>query len=146
MARLALAFLLLMGKSVLAADYSQPSGAPQVFIPEHGVTVSVWAIDGVLGDGLAIFEKRVDGTWYLCGQCFPIQELNLQNEVNFKGGVVPWIDSQRESINNVLALRYPKIISNSPQPGGSLLNQINFALFNSFKLENSGGQPSLSPK
>lgn len=145
MRAVALAFLLSSG-SVLATEHTQPAGAPQVFVAEHGVTVSVWAIDGVLGDGLAIFEKSPNGAWTLCGQCMPVQELNLQSEVNFKGGPVPYISAQLESINNVLKFRYPKIISTDPQPGGSILNQINYALWFNFKLENQGGSPVLTSK
>ncbi len=99
--------VLLSSAPALAADYVQPKGAPELFVPSRNVTVSVFAVQTGVGHGIGIFEKRGD-SWFLCGQCLISPEMpTLEGAVKAAGGPEAYVVSKRNEINVVLANRYP---------------------------------------
>jgi hypothetical protein len=137
-----LAALLLIGNAAYAADYTKPVGTPEVFVENHGVTVSVFAVNTPVGEGIGIFEKR-SGAWYLCGSCLVSPETpSMDSEVAAAGGAGPYIESKRADINAVLSIRYPAVM---PPPSGSALSMVNQALSsNVLRLVN--GVPQIAPR
>src|SRR3990167_7256667 len=118
--------LTLIAAPAAAIDYTQPPGAPQILVPNYGVTVSVFAAQTAIGHGIGIFERKPDGSWSLCGQCIISPEYpTLDNAVARVGGPGPYIESKRAGIDAVLASRYPAIGGGAP---GTTLDQVNAAL------------------
>jgi hypothetical protein len=118
-----------------AAEYTKPAGAPEAYIAEHGVTISVFAASSPVGQGLVIGEKLANGKFTVCGTC-ALFVSDLAGEIAFKGGEVAYIEGVRGMVNEILARRYPPITG--PQPGTTPLERLNFALFEHFAL--AGGR------
>lgn len=139
MKRLLLALVLLSSPAV-AVDYTQPPGAPQIVVPNYGVTVSVFAVATAVGQGLGVFEQRGTG-WYLCGTCLVnAQYPTLDAAVSAAGGAGPYIEAQRAAINAVLASRYPAV---APPPT-TALGAVNQAL-GAYRLSIVNDAPVLGP-
>lgn len=135
---------LLCGARAYALDIpAKPAGGVEAFLPDYGVTVAVVAyFYGGLGEGLAILEKKPDGTWYLCAKCFPSPVSSLAVSIAFKGGAVQYIESERPTINARFAERYPPIGTPAPLPTPTNpREQLNAILPQSFTLGPNGLQP-----
>ena len=140
MKRLILALVLLSSPAV-AVDYTQPPGAPQIVVPNYGVTVSVFAAATGVGQGIGVFELRSTG-WYLCGQCLASPQFpTMDAAVTAAGGPGPYIETVRPQINSILASRYPAI---GPQPPTTAMGAVNQAL-GSYTIRMVNGVPVVAP-
>lgn len=141
--RLLVPFLLVLSGPAFAADYVQPKGAPEIFVPGHNVTVSIFAIQTPVGHGIGILEKR-DGAWVLCGQCLIAPETpSLEAAVKSAGGADRYVSSKRDAINAVLASRYP---ASGVQRSNGTLESVNEALAKSTILRLVDGVPQLGSR
>lgn len=128
--------------STAADAYTKPQGAPEVFIPNYGVTAAVFAAQTPVGHGLGVFERKPDGSWYLCGQCVLAEYPTMDNPVVAAGGPGPYIASKLPELNAILAARYPAI---GGEPSGSTMDRVNQALAG-YVLGLVNGGPQLGPK
>jgi hypothetical protein len=141
--RLLAPLLLLLSGPAFAADYVQPKGAPEIFVPNHNVTVSIFAIQTPVGHGIGILERR-DGAWFLCGQCLISPETpSLEAPVKAAGGADRYVASKRDAINAVLAARYP---ASGVQRSDRTLESVNEALVKSTVLRLVDGVPQLGTR
>jgi hypothetical protein len=139
---LVFATTMLASGGLMAADYTQPPGAPEIAVPNHGVVVSVFAAQTAIGHGIGIFEKRSTG-WYLCGQCliapgFP----TLDSDVAAAGGPGPYVASKLADVNAVLSIRFPPL---TQAPSGTTLDRVNGSL-SAYTLRLVNGSPALGLK
>lgn len=135
--------LLTLTRPLSAAEYSKPAGAPELFLPDYGVTISVFAITTPVGSGLAVGEKTASGKFNVCGTC-GLYVIDLGSEVAFKGSPAKYIEGQIPDINSILARVYPR--KSAPAPGNTAVDQVNFSLYQSFGLGLVNGVPVLSAK
>lgn len=135
--------LMLLAAPASAADYVQPAGAPELFVPGHNVTISVFAARTPVGQGIGILEKR-NGAWFLCGQCLVFPEVpSMDAAVKAAGGPVQYVASKRGAINAILASRYP---SAADKRSGAALDDVNEALVNGTALRLVNGVPQLASR
>lgn len=138
---IALALMLASG-AAYAADYVQPPGAPEIVVPNHGVVVSVFAVQTAIGHGIGVLEKRSTG-WYLCGQCLVAPEYpTLDSVVAAMGGPGPYVASKLADVNAVLMIRYPAVMN---EPSGTTLEKVNGSLAG-YALRLANGVPALGPR
>lgn len=124
-----------------AAGYPKPAGTPEVYVPNYGVTVGVWAVHTAIGDGIGVFEKS-GSDWNLCGYCLVDAAIpNLDSDVAAAGGPSGYVQSKLSALNTILAARYPAI------GGGPVttLDQVNQAL-GGYALRLVNGSPSIGVK
>jgi len=141
--RVLVPLLLLLSTPALAVDYVQPGGAPQIYVPSHNVTVSVFAVQTPVGFGIGIFEKR-GAAWFLCGQCLVSPELpSMEAAVNQAGSPAKYVASKREEINAVLASRYP---ASADRKSDVTLDSVNKALVDGAVLSLVNGVPQLGTR
>ncbi len=135
--------LLVFSVQASAADYIQPRGAPELFVPGHNVTVSVFAVQTPVGHGIGILEKRSNG-WFLCGQCLVSPEVpSMEAAVKAAGGADRYVASKREEINAILASRYPA----AAEKGSEVtLDGVNKAPINGAMLRLVNGVPQLGSR
>lgn len=139
MRALAILFLLL-ALPAHAAEYPQPKGAPELFLPGHNVTISVFAVQTPIGHGIAVLERRSEG-WYLCGQCMVSPEVpTMDAAVIAAGGPESYIESKRNAINAILAKRYPAADSKRSE---TTLDSVNQSLAAGSTLRIVNGVPQL---
>ncbi len=132
--------LLLCASSARAAEYLPPKGAPELLIPGHNVTISVFATQTPVGHGIGIFEKRGD-KWYLCGQCVISPETpTMDAAVKSAGGPEAYIDSRRSAINAALARLYP---AKKKDAAANAVDDVNKALAGGNTLRIVNGVPQL---
>lgn len=126
--------------STAANAYTKPQGAPEIAVPNYGVTVAVFAAQTPVGHGIGVFEyKPAQNDWYLCGQCVIAEYPSLDGPVAAAGGPGPYVESKRAEINAILASRYPAI---GGEPTGSTIDRVNASLAtNVLRLVN--GSPQL---
>lgn len=127
--------------SAHAAGYTKPSGTPEVYVPDHGVSVGVWAVQTAIGHGIGVFEKS-GSDWVLCGICLVDASIpNLDANVSAAGGAGPYVVSRLPQINALLAQRFPAV------GGGpvSTLDAVNQAL-QGMGLRLVNGSPVLGAK
>lgn len=142
--RYAIALILLLGSNAAwAASYTPPPNAPQVYLPNYGVTVGVWAAQTGVGHGIGIFEKSGTNPWTLCGQCiispgYP----TLDSDVAAAGGAGPYVAGKLADVNAVLSIRYPQI---GAEPAGTTLDKVNGSLAG-YVLRLVNGSPQIGPK
>jgi len=135
--------LFLLSAPAAAAEYVQPKGAPEIFVPVHNVTVSVFAVQTPVGQGIGIFEKR-DGMWFLCGQCLVAPEVpSMDTAVKSAGGPEKYVASRRAAINAVLATRYP---ASGIKRSDAVVEGVNDALAAGFSLRLVDGVPQLGSR
>jgi hypothetical protein len=141
--RALIALMLLISAPAWAADYFQPKGAPEIFVPVLNVTISVFAVQTPVGHGIGVFEKR-GGEWFLCGQCLVSPEIpSMDAAVKFAGGAEAYIASKRDAINAVLAKRYPP---SGVQRSEGAVESVNQALVTGFVLRMVDGVPQLGTR
>lgn len=133
---LTLALLLV---SSAANAYTKPAGAPELYLPNYGVSAVIFAAQTPVGHGIGVFEKRADGTLYLCGQCIIPEFPTMDTAVAGSGGPGPYIESKRADINAILAARYPGI---GAEPSGSTMDRVNGSLAG-YVLRMVDGSPQL---
>lgn len=124
-----------------AAGYTKPAGAPEVYVPDHGVSVGVWAVQTAIGHGIGVFEKS-GNDWVLCGICLVDASIpNLDANVSAAGGAGSYVVGKLPAINAVMAQRYPAV------GGGpvSTLDAVNQAL-QGMGLRLVNGSPVLGPR
>jgi hypothetical protein len=141
MGRILALALLLLSAPAYAIEYQQPPGAPEIYVPNHGVVVTVFAAQTAIGHGIGVFEKRPTGL-YLCGQCIVDPAYpTLDGDVSAAGGPGPYVASKVSSINAILASRFPAV------GGGPVttLDQVNQAL-QGMQLRLVNGSPVLGPR
>lgn len=137
---LALALLLF---STAANAYTKPVGAPEIVVPNHGVTVAIFAAQTPVGHGIGVFEyKPAQNDWYLCGVCIIPEYPTMDNPVAAAGGPGPYVASKLPELNAILASRYPAI---GGEPTGSAMDRVNQAVGN-YALRLVNGSPQLGPK
>ncbi|MGE4063511.1 MAG: hypothetical protein AB7E79_09100 [Rhodospirillaceae bacterium] len=137
------AVLVTLTMPALAAEYLQPKGAPELFVPIHNVTISVFAVQTPVGHGIGIFEKRGD-EWYLCGQCLVSPEVpTMDAAVKAAGGPEAYVVSKRAAINAVLATRYP---AKGVKRSDATIADVNEALVEDSVLKLVDGVPQLGPR
>lgn len=135
--------LLLFATPALAAEYTQPKGAPEIVVPIYNVTVSVFAVQTPVGHGIGVFEKR-DGEWVLCGQCLVSPEApSMDAAVKAAGGPQKYVAAKREAINAVLARRYP---ASGIKRSDAIVEGVNNALAEDFVLRMVDGVPQLGSR
>ena len=138
--RALLLLFVLSAQPCLAAEYSQPPGAPEIFLPDHNVTVSIFAVQTPVGHGIGILEKR-DGAWFLCGRCLVAAEVpSLDAAVKAAGGAERFLASKIEAINAVLAARYPARTSRRSE---NAFDEVDKALSTTTTLRLVNGVPQL---
>lgn len=129
--------------STAANAYTKPQGVPEIAVPNHGVTVAVFAAQTPVGHGIGVFEyKPAQNDWYLCGICIIAEYPSLDGPVAAAGGPGPYVESKRTEINAILASRYPAISAPST---GSAIDRVNQALAGSV-LRLVDGSPQLGPR
>lgn len=134
---------ILLSTPAMPAEYQPPKGAPELFIPGHNVTISVFAAQTPIGHGIGIFERR-GGAWFLCGQCLISPETpTMENAVKAAGGPKAYVAAQLAAINAVLAKRYPP---NGATRAGGTLNDVNEALIEGHVLQMVDGIPQLGSR
>lgn len=119
-----------------AFEVTKPAGTPEVFLPEYGLSVAVFAVTSPVGSGLVVGEKLASGRYEVCGVCSRFVT-DLPGEVAFKGGEVPYIASMRPDINLIFSQRFPPI---SGPVGNTALERLNYALGAGYKITASGLQ------
>jgi hypothetical protein len=133
--------LLLLTAPASAADYPQPTGAPELFVPGHNV--SVFAVRTPVGQGIGILEKR-NGAWFLCGQCLVSPEVpSMAAAVKAAGGAEKYVVSKRDAINAILASRYP---ATADKHSDASLEGVNKVLIEGAVLRLVDGVPQLGPR
>ncbi len=141
--RVLVPLLLMLSAPALAVDYVQPAGAPQIYVPSHNVTISVFAVQTPVGFGVGVFEKR-GATWFLCGQCLISPELpSMETAVKQAGGPEKYVASKRDAINAVLASRYP---ASGERKSDATLDSVNKALVDGAPLSLVNGVPQLGSR
>lgn len=115
----AVALLLLASQ---AQAYSKPQGAPELVLPDYGLTISVFAVKTPLGEGIGVLEYRpLQQDWSLCGNCVTSLEYpDMTQAVKAYGGGDVYLRAKRGEINDILARRYPGI--GAPVTGLELVN------------------------
>lgn len=107
-----------------AASYAVPSSSPRVYVPDHGVEVTVAAVQTAVGHGIGVLERSGGGEWTLCNFCLIDPEIpTMDTAVNSAGGPGPYVESKRDRINDVLSRRFPSVM-----PSGSTMDRVNGAL------------------
>jgi hypothetical protein len=141
--RAVIALVFLLSAPAGAADYLQPKGAPEIFVPVLNVTVSVFAVQTPVGHGIGVFEKR-NGEWFLCGQCLVSPEVpSMDAAVKSAGGADAYVAAKRDAINTVLARRYP---ASGVQRSEGVVESVNQALVTGFVLRIVDGIPQLGSR
>lgn len=141
--RIVLSLLLLISPPSFAASYDQPRGAPEIFVPGHNVTVSIFAIQTPVGHGIGILERRPEG-WFLCGRCLIAPEMpTLAAAVKAAGGPERYVASKRKEINAILALQYP---ADSQRRSDTSVEDVNKALAETSTLRLVSGVPQLGSR
>lgn len=134
-------FAALLLFSTSANAYTKPQGAPEVFVPNHGVTVAIFAAQTAIGHGIGVFEyKPAQNDWTLCGTCFLAEYPTMDSAVDAAGGPGPYVESKRAAINAILASRYPAVSGPST---GSTIDRVNQALAAGSVLRLVDGSPQL---
>ncbi len=109
--------------STAAQAYTKPQGVPTLVLSDYNLTIGVWAVHTLVGDGLGVFEYRpVSQDWSLCGQCITNPDTpNMDAAVN---ALTPlgYITAHKGELNSILALRYPAI-GGQPTSGVDRVNQ-----------------------
>lgn len=113
---------LLMLMAGQAQAYSKPQGAPELALPDYGLTISVFAVKTPLGEGIGVLEFRpLQQDWSLCGNCVTSLEYpDMTQAVKGYGGGDVYLRAKRGEINDILARRYPGI--GEPVTGLELVN------------------------
>lgn len=128
--------------STAANAYTKPVGAPEIAVPNYGVSVTIFAAQTPVGHGIGVFERKADGSLYLCGQCIIPEYPTMDGPVAAAGGPGPYVASKLAEINAIMASRYPAI---GGEPTGSAMDRVNQAVGN-YALRLVNGSPQLGPK
>lgn len=142
MGRVLTLVLLLLSNSAFAAGYPKPAGAPEIYVPNYGVSVAVATVHTAIGDGIGVLENNGNGVWNLCGMCLIDPAIpNLDADVKAAGGEGPYVAGKLPALNALLALRYPAIGAGPV----TTLDQVNGSL-SGYALRLVNGSPVLSGK
>ena len=145
---LLLALCLVLPGPVLAQQWQDVPTSPRITLPDHGVEVSVAAVNyGLLGiDYLQIRERTIGSVHWQAVYGHQHGSDSMTDAVKQAGGYVQYINSVLPAYNQYLATRYPPL-GVGPVFGTGILDQLNKALYESFRmLAAANGQPSIGPK
>lgn len=120
-----------------AFAYPKPQNVPTFNIPDHGVTIAIWAESSIVGQFIGVFELQ-NGDWKVCNSCFTNPEFpDMNSAVTAVGGPPNYVALKVPEINAILAARYPAI--GTP---GTILQQVTGVL-NGYAIRFVNGVPNL---
>ncbi len=105
--------------------YSKPQGVPTLDLTPAGysLTIGVWAVHTLVGDGLGIFEYRpASQDWALCGNCITTPDTPNMDASVTANGPLGYVIIHKAELNSLLAARYPAI-GGTPVSGVDKVNQ-----------------------
>lgn len=134
----------------VSAQWQDIPSSPRIAVPGHGVEVSIAAVHfGMLNLDYVQIRERTLGTtgpWTsVYGQQYGTDIMD--EVVKQHGGYVQYINSLLPAYNQFLATRYPPASDAGPVFGTGALDQLNKALYESFRfLAQTNGQITVGPK